>query len=288
MPVLETAFKSARANPRRVVLPELDEPRIAAAAQRLRDQGLAEPVPPDPADEAMLEALMRVRPMKPALARRLLGKPMYRAAAMVALDRADAMIAGAATPTRRVIEAARICIGLDDDVEAPSSFFLISMPDGRQLILADCALTVSPDARTLAGIAKASARSALALLDRAEVAMLSFSTGTSGAGASVELVREATRIAAEEGLTAIGPVQGDAALNPVVAAGKGAGSGTANVLIFPDLNSGNIAYKLLQELGGAQALGPFLQGFRRPVCDLSRGASVEDIVAATVLAVAMR
>ena len=97
---------------------------------------------------------------------------------------------------------------------------------------------------------------------------------------------EIVRAAAEQAGFA-GPVQADAALNAAIAAKKGAGSGNANVLIFPDLDAGNIAYKLCQELAGAQALGPFLQGFRRPVCDLSRGASVDDIVASTAVTVAM-
>ena len=175
-----------------------------------------------------------------------------------------------------------MAIGLADGVETPSSFFVMLFPDGREMVFADCAVNVSPDAGQLADIALASARTGAALLGAARVAMLSFSTGTSGAGARVELVREA---AGKAGF--VGPVQADAALNPAIAAKKGAGTGDANVLIFPDLDAGNIAYKLCQELAGAQALGPFLQGFRRPVCDLSRGASVEDIVAATAVTVAM-
>lgn len=287
MSALENAFARARSAPKPVVLPEQEDERILAACEILRSKGLALPIALDPADDAMVEAMLKVRPMKPELARRLLAKPMYRAAAMVALGRADAMVAGAATPTRRVIEAASICIGLEDDVSAPSSFFLMTMPDGRQLIFADCALSVSPNAQELAGIAIASARSASALLGHADVAMLSFSTGTSGNGLSVDMVRDATQIAAQGGIRVTGPVQGDSALNPAIAARKGAGTGMANVLIFPDLNSGNIAYKLVQELGGAQAIGPLLQGFRRPVCDLSRGTSTDDIVAATVLALTL-
>jgi phosphate acetyltransferase len=116
----------------------------------------------------------------------------------------------------------------------------------------------------------------------ARVALLSFSTGTSGAGDSVDLVR---RAAEATGFT--GPVQADAALNATIAAKKGLGSGDANVLVFPSLDAGNIAYKLCQELAGAQAIGPFLQGFARPVCDLSRGATVDDIVASTLVTITL-
>lgn len=275
------AYEEARARRARVVLPEQD-PRIAAAAARLRTERLAEVVPLADVSEALVEALISVRPVREALARRMLEKPLYRAAAMVTAGLADAMVAGVATPTRRVIEAASIGIGLAEGVALPSSFFLMLFPDGRELIFADCALNVAPDAGGLADIAQASARSGAALLGRAEVALLSFSTGASGAGPSVQMVRAA---ATATGFA--GPVQADAALNAAIAAAKGVAGGQANVLVFPSLDAGNIAYKLAQELGRAQAVGPFLQGFRRPVCDLSRGATVEDIVAATAVTLAM-
>ena len=279
---LDRMQAAARARRARVVFPERDEPRVAEAVARLEAEGLCVPVGLGEVSAGQVEALVAARGMKEAMARRLLSKPLYRAAAMVAAGEADAMVAGADSPTRRVIEAAAMAIGLEDGVETPSSFFVMLFPDGREMVFADCAVNVSPDAGQLADIALASARSGAALLGAARVAMLSFSTGTSGAGARVELVREAAGMAGFAG-----PVQADAALNPAIAAKKGAGTGDANVLIFPDLDAGNIAYKLCQELAGAQALGPFLQGFRRPVCDLSRGASVEDIVAATAVTVAM-
>jgi phosphotransacetylase len=161
------------------------------------------------------------------------------------------------------------------------------MPDGRELILADCAVNIAPGVDELCDIARASMRSAEALLGVARLALLSFSTGVSGAGPSVDLVRAAQLRLASEGVVALGPVQADAALNPEIAARKGLGATEpANVLVFPSLDAGNIAYKLLQELGGAQAVGPFLQGFARPVCDLSRGASIDDIVAAAAVSMA--
>ncbi len=266
----------------RVVFPEHHEPRTAEAMRFLDRDGLCVPITLGEDTERYVQALIETRGMKEAIARRLVGKPLYRAAAMVAAGEADAMVAGAEAPTRRVIEAASMAIGLAEGVSLPSSFFLMNFPDNRSLIFADCGLNVAPDAQTLAAIARASAQSAEVLLGEAKLALLSFSTGTSGAGASVDIVREAAEITGF-----LGPVQGDAALIPDVAQRKGAGAGDANVLVFPSLDAGNIAYKLAVALAGAQALGPILQGFAKPVCDLSRGASVQDIVDATVVSLAL-
>ncbi len=283
--VLEKAVAAAKARPARVILPEVEDERIVEAARRLAAEGLAEPVALAEPSEALAAVLVEARGMKPAIAARMVQKPLIRAAAMVAAGEAEALIAGAALPTRRVIEAAGLAIGLADGIAAPSSFFLMVFPDGRQMVFADCAVNVDPDAGALAAIARASHASASALLGEARLALLSYSTGSSGAGPSVDKVAEAVALLAD--LPVEGPVQADAALNAGIAAKKGAGAGDANTLIFPDLDAGNIAYKLCQELAGAQALGPFLQGFRRPVCDLSRGASVEDIVAATVITIGL-
>ncbi|MDE4132645.1 phosphate acyltransferase [Phaeobacter sp. QD34_3] len=281
MSVLENAVEAAKARQARVVFPEMEDARVAAAVAQLRRDGLCEALPLAEPSEAHVEALVAARGLKEGIAKRMISKPLYRAAAMVAVGEADAMVAGADVPTRRVIEAASIGIGLAEGVSVPSSFFLMLFPDGRELVFADCAVNVAPDADQLADIARASAASAKALLGAARVAMLSFSTGTSGDGDSVARVREAAERAGFAG-----PVQADAALNATIAAKKGIEPLEANVLVFPNLDAGNIGYKLCQELAGAQALGPFLQGFARPVCDLSRGASVEDIVAATVLTAA--
>jgi len=282
MPVLEKAYDTARARRARVVFPEMDEPRVAQAARRLADDGLCQPLRLAKASDAHVAALVATRGVKSAIAARLVAKPLYRAAAMVACGEADAMVAGADVSTRRVIEAAAMGIGLADGVSVPSSFFLMLFPDGREMVFADCAVNVAPDAAVLADIARASAASCEALLGAARVALLSYSSGTSGSGDSVEAVRAAAKATGYAG-----PVQADAALNGRIAAAKGIAPLEANVLVFPSLDAGNIAYKLCQELAGAQALGPILQGFRRPVCDLSRGATVDDIVAATVVSVAM-
>jgi phosphate acetyltransferase len=281
MSVLENAYDKARARGARVVFPEMDDLRVANAMARLKVEGLCEPLPLADPSQAHVDALIKARGLKEPIARRMVSKPLYRAAAMVAAGEADAMVAGADSPTKRVIEAAAIGIGLAEGVKTPSSFFVMVFPDGRELVFADCAVNVSPDAEQLADIATASAASALALLGSARVALLSFSTGASGVGDSVDMVRMAAKITGYAG-----PVQADAALNAAIAAKKGMETLGANVLIFPSLDAGNIAYKLCQELAGAQALGPFLQGFRKPVCDLSRGVSVDDIVASTALTVA--
>lgn len=283
MSALDRARATAIKANAKVVFPELDDPRVAEAAHRLQTDGLCTIVPvTDEITEGLVAAMMEVRGTKEALVRRLLQKPLYRAAAMVRAGAADAVVAGADSPTRRVIEAASMGIGLANGVSIPSSYFLMIFPDGREFIFADCAVNVSPDVVTLEAIARASEVTGKALLGDARVALLSFSTGTSGAGASVDVVRT---VAVATGFT--GPVQADAALNARIAAKKGLGDGDANVLVFPSLDAGNIAYKLCQELGGAQAIGPFLQGFRHPVCDLSRGATVDDIVAATLITISL-
>jgi phosphate acetyltransferase len=282
MSAIERCFEIARTRVPRVVFPEMTEPRVAEAMARLREEGLAEPIGVSKMTDGHVEALVSRRGVKEGLARRMLSRPLFLAAAMVAVGEADAMVAGADSPTRRVIEAAAIGIGMREGVTTPSSFFLMVFPDERELIFADCALNTDPTAVQLADIARSSDASARALLDRSEVALLSFSTGTSGAGPSVDRVQ-----AAAEATGYVGPIQADAALSPIVAETKGLQSGTSNVLIFPSLDAGNIAYKLAQELAGAQALGPILQGFARPVCDLSRGARVDDIVKSTVVAAAL-
>ncbi|MCB9943173.1 MAG: phosphate acetyltransferase [Geminicoccaceae bacterium] len=295
-------FDRARSAPRRILLPEMDDRRIEEAARQLADLGLGRPVPvysgsaaPDRLDFYAGRIAARRERMTTGQARRLLSRPLFLAAAMLEAGDGDMLLAGATHPTRRVIEAGMMSVGLTGDIATPSSFFLMLAPEGsrregQRFIFSDCAVNIAPDSEQLADIAIASAATAERLLgEPARVALLSFSTHGSAAHGEVDRVTKALAIIRERmpELSVDGELQADAALSPGIAERKirkpSAVAGRANVLIFPDLASGNIAYKLLQELGQMQAIGPFLQGFARPICDLSRGATVDDIVLAALL-----
>lgn len=215
-------------------------------------------------------------------ARERMTDPSYFGTMLVYKGIADGMVSGAVNTTANTIRPSLEFIKTRPGTKIVSSVFLMLMED-RVLVYGDCAVNPNPNAEQLADIAKASAETARQFGVTPKVAMLSYSTGTSGAGADVDVVREATELvrASNPDFAVEGPIQYDAASNMSIASTKLPGSevaGQATVFVFPDLNTGNNTYKAVQQSSGAAAVGPVLQGLRKPVNDLSRGTTVEDII----------
>jgi len=302
----------ARADRKRIVLPEGDDDRILKAAGRLLRRGVADltilgdesqirsrgaelgvdltnatvlnPRTSDLCDQFAQQyaELRKHKGITVDQAREIINDVSYFGTMLVHNDMVDGMVSGAAHTTAHTVRPAFEIIKTLPDVSTVSSIFLMCLQD-RVLAYGDCAIVPDPTAEELADIAISSARTAAQFGIEPRVAMLSYSTGTSGTGADVDKVRAATELVRERDKTLLveGPIQYDAAVEPSVAKTKMPDSevaGRATVLIFPDLNTGNNTYKAVQRSAGAIAIGPVLQGLNKPVNDLSRGALVEDIV----------
>jgi phosphate acetyltransferase len=317
MGFIDTIIAKAKNDKKTIVLPESYDSRTIEACSRIVAQGIADVVMigdqakiqailpqwdvsgarfVDPAAsgqyEAYVQAYFEMRQAKGVtgeIARRTLLDPLFYGVMMVKMGEADGMVSGAINSTANTLRPALQILRTAPGTKLVSSFFMMIVPDcvygeNGTFLFADCGLIENPSAEELAEIAVSSARSFNQLTGKEPVvAMLSYSTYGSAKSELVDKVAAATRLAKEKapGLCLDGELQLDAAIVPGVGRSKAPGSpvaGKANVLIFPDLNSGNIAYKLVQRLAKAEAYGPVTQGIARPVNDLSRGCSADDIV----------
>lgn len=303
--------------PIKIILPEGEDERILAAASQTVREKIGRPllvgdkkkitktaeklnltlkgieiIEPESAKETEIfaEAFSQKEKIAPAVCRNIMSNPLYFGAMATKLGYADAMVAGAVYTSGEVISVCLQTIGLQQNISVASSFFLMQIPgftggENGNLIFADASVNIDPTPEELADIAITTAKTASSLFGwQPRIALLSFSTKGSAKHQMVDKITKALAIAQKKApaLNIDGELQADAALRPEVAKKKmkhiGRVAGRANILIFPDLNSGNIAYKLVNILAKADALGPILQGFQKPVSDLSRGVKTEEIV----------
>jgi phosphate acetyltransferase len=316
MAFLDSVKELAKNDVKKIVLPESDDPRVQEAAERILKEGIAKVVLIGDKDELIknssfnldgaefidpakfldldnyIEKLVEIRKKKGLTkedAKKLLMNPLYLGCMLVKQGYADGMVGGAVNSTANMLRPALQVIGTAKGVSVVSSAFLMEVPNCEYgtnglFIFADVALNPNPNSEQLAHIAKSSAVTFESLVhEKAIVAMLSFSTRGSANHEDVDKMNDATKKAQElyPELKLDGEMQLDAAIVPSIGSKKAPDSdvaGKANVLIFPDLDAGNIGYKLVQRLAKANAFGPFTQGLAKPVNDLSRGCSADDIV----------
>ncbi len=320
--LIEQIKSKAASIKKTIVLPEANDERVLKAADIITKEGIAKVIVLGNEDEIRNKAqelnlsLQGVRVIDPKKsdmssdfanvffnlrkskgitieeARETVKDNLYFGAMLVREGMADGSVAGSASPTANVLRAAIQCVGMPEGISIVSSLFLMIFPD-RVFSFADCAVVPNPDANQLADIAVSTADNHKKLTgEEPYVAMLSFSTKGSAKHELIDKVVEATRLAKEKrpDLNIDGELQFDAAIVDSVGRKKAPDSpvaGRANVLIFPDLQAGNIGYKIAQRLGGAEAIGPIVQGLKKPLFDLSRGCSVNDIVNTAAIAVLM-
>ena len=298
MELIEQIRRKSKDLARTIVLPESDDQRVREAAGIIERERIArvilldkEKIPVDKRERYAREfyQLRKIKGLTMGEARQTLRHPVYFAAMMVRQGEADGFVAGASHTTPDVARAAIHCIGTEKRFGLALSCFIMVVPDcpyaeKGSFVFADCGIVPEPNARQLSCIALASAEMASEVLDfNPRVAFLSYSTKSSSKGKSVKKIAEALQLTkqAKPNLLVDGELQVDAAIIPEVAKIKYPQSplkGEANILIFPDLEAGNISYKLVQRLAKARALGPLLLGLNKPCSDLSRGCSVDDIV----------
>ncbi len=321
MNIVDGFIAKSQKNPTRIVYPEASDPRVLEAVIKVKELRIAQPIlvgnnddtnqlakqlgislrgieiidsKTDTHLDAYSQAYAEKRDLREAIAKKLVRKPLSFGGMMVSQGAADGMVAGVATATSIVIQTATLTVGFQEGLSTPSSFFIMIIPDfhgekNKVFLFADSAVNIQPNAQQLAEIAIASGINARSLLGiEPKIAFLSFSTKGSAGHKDADKVLEALSIAKKINpeFDMDGELQLDAAIVPSVASKKAQEStvaGQANVLIFPDLDAGNIGYKLVQYLANARAIGPILQGFDKPVNDMSRGASVDDLIAVSAI-----
>lgn len=298
MDVIRKIYAKAKTNLKTIVLPESKDERVVEAYEFIRKSGIANAIllsedkilPQD--KERYIQQFYQMRKPKGLdleSARKLFEDPLYYAAMMTREGRADGFVAGASHTTSDVARAAIHCLGVDQRINIACSCFIMEIPnciygESGIFFFADCGIVPEPKARQLAYISLATAELAIKVLDFIpRIALLSYSTFGSAKARNVEEIKEALKLLKEMApdIIAEGELQADAAIVPEVAKIKSPDSvlaGRANVLIFPNLEAGNISYKLLQRLANARATGPLILGLNKPCSDLSRGCSSEDVV----------